>query len=116
MAADEASHMISWNNKDGRYPKGRPATAPASLSRKRSCSYGARSPAYSTAASTRTTRTRSPTFAGLRSRFGRVLLFVDNAAYHKSARLKERLAEWDGDVLIRYHPPYTPDLNPAEVQ
>jgi len=45
-----------------------------------------------------------------------VLLFVDNAAYHKSARLKERLAEWDGDVLIRYLPPYTPEPNPAGVQ
>jgi len=45
-----------------------------------------------------------------------VLLFVDNAAYHKSARLKERLAEWDGDVLIRYLPSYTPEPNPAGVQ
>jgi len=45
-----------------------------------------------------------------------VLLFVDNAAYHKSATLRDKLVEWDGDVVIKYIPPYTPELNPVEVQ
>jgi len=117
MAADEASHMISWNIRNGRYPEGGPATAPVSLSRKRSCSYGAlKSGVFHCRFDRNSTDSFIDFLAGLRSRFGRVLLFVDNASYHKSARLKERLAEWDGDVLIRYLPPYTPELNPVKVQ
>lgn len=33
---------------------------------------------------------------------GTVLLFVGNAAYHKSARMRKGPAEWDGDVVTRY--------------
>jgi len=117
MAADEASHMISWNIRNGWYPEGGPATAPVSLSRKRSCSYGAlKSGVFHCRFDKNNTDSFIDFLAGLRYRFGRVLLFLDNASYHKSARLKERLAEWDGDVLIRYLPPYTPELNPVEVQ
>jgi len=107
MAANEASHMISWNIKNGRYPKGRPATTPVSLSRKRFYSYGALKSGVFHCRFYDKNNTDSfiDFLAGLRYRFGRVLLFVDNASYHKSARLKERLAEWDGDVLIRYLPP-----------
>jgi len=118
MATDEASHIIGWNIKNGRYPRGRPATTPVSLSRKRFYSYGALKSGvfHCRFYDKNNTDPFAGFLAGLRSRFGRVLLFVDNASYHKSARIKERLAEWDGDVLIRYLPPYTPELNPAGVQ
>lgn len=118
MAADEASHMISWNTKNGLHPRGRPATAPVCLSRKMSCPYGALKSGvfHCRSCDRKDTDSFTGLLAGLRARFGRVLLFVDNAAYHKSARLGERLSGWDGDVVMRYLPPYTPEPSPAGVQ
>jgi len=52
----------------------------------------------------------------LRRRFGRVLIYLDNAGWHKSAAVKEYLDGHGGDVVLRHLPPYTPELNPVEVQ
>jgi len=40
-ALDEASHIIGWDARSGRCPRGRPAAAPVTLSRKRFHSLGA---------------------------------------------------------------------------
>ena len=52
----------------------------------------------------------------LRRKYGKVLLFVDNASYHRAALVREQLAEWNGDVVLRFLPPYTPELNRIEGQ
>ena len=52
----------------------------------------------------------------LRRKYGRVLLFVDNASYHRAALVREQLAEWNGDVVLKFLPPYTPELNKIEGQ
>ena len=49
-------------------------------------------------------------------RFGKVLIFVDNASYHKSAKVKKFLESRNGEIVLEYLPPYTPELNPVEVQ
>ncbi len=51
-----------------------------------------------------------------RRKYGRVLLFVDNASYHRAALVREQLAEWNVDVMLRFLPPYTPELNKIEGQ
>ena len=52
----------------------------------------------------------------LQMQYGKLLLFADNAAYHKSNRIKQFLAESKGHVRIHYFPKYTPQLNPIEIQ
>lgn len=48
--------------------------------------------------------------------FGKVLLFADNASYHKSGKVQETLRDLKKTVIIKYLPPYTPELNPVEWQ
>ena len=45
-------------------------------------------------------------------RFGRVLLLVDNAPYHKSKRVMECAGSYNGDIMPGYLPPYTPEPGP----
>jgi len=52
----------------------------------------------------------------LHRRFGKVLIYLDNAGWHKSVAVKEYLDDHGGDVVLRYLPPYTPEINPVEVQ
>ena len=40
-------------------------------------------------------------------------MFVDDPVHHKSAMIREA---FEGDVVLEYFPPYTPELNPVEVQ
>lgn len=44
-----------------------------------------------------------------------VVLFLDNAPFHRSGRLLCRAAEWERKGLVlRYLPRYSPHLNPME--
>lgn len=52
--------------------------------------------------------------AGVHKKYGKFVLFLENAAHHKSKALKEFLAEMGDQIKIVYVPPYTPDLNPVE--
>ncbi len=52
----------------------------------------------------------------LRCKYGKVRLFVDNASYHKSAELKRKMTKWNGDMMLKYMLPYTPELNGSEGQ
>ena len=49
-------------------------------------------------------------------KFGKVLIFVDNASYHKSAKAKKYPESLDGDIILEYLPPHAPELNPTEMQ
>ncbi len=52
----------------------------------------------------------------LRRKYDKVLLFVDNASYHRATLVREQLTEWNGDVVLKFLPPYTPELNKIEGQ
>jgi transposase len=41
---------------------------------------------------------------------------TDNATSHKSRLIREYLESTGGDVVLMYLPPYTPQLNPIEIQ
>ena len=47
---------------------------------------------------------------------GKFVMFVDNASYHKSEKVKRFLEEMDGEIILEYLLPYTPQLNPVEIQ
>ncbi len=118
MIGNEALFILGWNVKNSWYPVGEPVYTPVSLSRKRFYAIGALSKNgfdclfYDKA----NTGTFFDFLKTLRCKYGRVLLFVDNASYHKSAELKRKMAKWKKDVVIKYLPPYTPELNNSEGQ
>ncbi len=49
-------------------------------------------------------------------KFGKALIFVDNASYHKSAKVKKYLESLDGEIIPEYLPPHAPELNPTEMR
>ena len=51
----------------------------------------------------------------LYEKYGKVLLILDNATYHKSIKLREHIEKYGGDVQILFQPAYSPDLNPVEM-
>ena len=52
----------------------------------------------------------------LRQKYGKVAFVTDNAASHKSELIQKYLKDAGGDVVLIYLPPYTPQLNPIEIQ
>ena len=52
----------------------------------------------------------------LRQKYGKVAFVTGNAAPHKSELIKKYLKSTGGDVILIYLPPYTPQLNPIEIQ
>ena len=72
-----------------------------------------------TCSATFTTRQTAKAFVTLWKRykkFGKDMLVLDNASVHKSKVTMDKLAEFKGDIVLYYIPPYTPELNPIEVQ
>ena len=49
-------------------------------------------------------------------KFGKCVLFLDNANYHKSYDVRDGMADFGDDVVLEFFLPYTPELNPIEVQ
>ena len=52
----------------------------------------------------------------IHKKFGKVLVFADNAGYHRSSDVRTEIKKLKGDVVLKYFPAYTPELNPAEGQ
>ena len=52
----------------------------------------------------------------LHKRFGKVLVFMDNAPYHNKTMLGEVDRLTGGEVAVEFLPKYTPELNPIETQ
>ena len=44
------------------------------------------------------------------------MIWVDDALYHKSGKVREVSARYKGRIVLKYFLPYTPELNPVEVQ
>jgi len=52
----------------------------------------------------------------VRKKKEKIYLILDNAGYHKSAELKDHIKEHHAEALkFVYLPPYSPELNPAEL-
>ena len=52
----------------------------------------------------------------LRRKYGRMVIFTDNAGIHKARDVLDFVRECRGDVVIRHYPSYTPQLNKVENQ
>ena len=118
VTVDEASFIIGWNTKNGWYPKGRPVTTPVSLSRKRFYSFGA---LYDGGFDCRFyAKADSYGFVDmlghLHLKHGKIIVFLDNASYHKSKMVNDFVDSYDGDIVPACLPVYTPELNTTEGQ
>ena len=49
-------------------------------------------------------------------KYGKVLMFLDNASYHRKKELEKITEETNGDMQFVFLPSYTPELNPIETQ
>ncbi len=118
MVPDGTSHIIGRDTQNGRYPVDRPVTTPVSLSRKRFHSLGAlhRDGFVCRFAERANSCSLTGFLEMLRRRFGRMLVYLDNAGYHRSAAARRYVEDYGRDVKLRYLPPYTPELNPVGVQ
>ena len=65
-------------------------------------------------------RANSETFVeflkGLRQEYGRLVTLLDNASYHRYGAVNEFVKSTCGEIKLAYLPPYTPQLNPIEIQ
>ena len=65
-------------------------------------------------------RTNSETFVEflkeLRQEYGRLVILLDNASYHRYRAVNEFVKPTCGEIKLTYLPPYTPQLNPIEIQ
>ena len=49
-------------------------------------------------------------------KFGKCLVFMDNAGYHRKSMLEKMTEETGGEMRFVFFPTYTPELNPIEKQ
>ena len=65
-------------------------------------------------------RTNSETFVEflkeLRQEYGRLVILLGNASYHRYRAVNEFVKSTCGEIKLAYLPPYTPQLNPIEIQ
>ena len=65
-------------------------------------------------------RTNSETFVEflkeLRQEYGRLVILLDNASYHRYRAVNEFVKSTCGEIKLDYLPPYTPQLNPIDIQ
>ena len=64
--------------------------------------------------------TNSETFkdflTDMRQAYGKFVMILDNASYHRTDTVKDFVNDTKGDMRLIFLPPYTPQLNPIEVQ
>ena len=65
-------------------------------------------------------RTNSETFVeflkGLRQEYGRLIILLDSASYHRYRAVNEFVKSTCGEIKLAYLPPYTTQLNPIAIQ
>ena len=110
--------MINWTRQKGWFPKNGKATVPITLSRQRFTVLGILG--SGTLYFRFYEKTNSDAFIDFLKHaykeYGKFYLIVDNASCHKSKKVKQFLEEMDDKIILDYLPPYTPELNPIEIQ
>ena len=53
---------------------------------------------------------------GLRQEYGRLVILLDNASYHRHRAVNEFVKSTCGVIKLAYLSPYAPQLNPIEIQ
>jgi len=118
LAQDECSTIVGWGNKSGWLPRGEEITVPTTLSGERFYTFGVLG--HGLEFHTFYEKANGDNFlefiGKVHRTFGRCVIFLDNASYHKSKAVRDAVGKFCGDVILEYFLPYTPDLNPVETQ
>jgi len=115
---DEATFALGGNRaRYGWDRKGVPSTAPATLSRKKRHVFGvlAQDDWHVMFYDNMNTETFIGFLGRVRRRFGPVLMFPDDASWHKTKAVRDYVAGC-GDIRLEYLPPHAPELNPIETE
>ena len=99
-------------------PRGKGVTAPSFLSKKRFHMFGALSEGRFVCKFYEKADKHSMIkfLRTLHETYGKIVVFTDNASIHKSHDVKKFVKECKGDIILKYYPSYTPQLNKAENQ
>ncbi len=119
MTEDESSIQKTSNSpKHGWFRRGMSITAPLTLSRQRRYIFGVLAVGifYHMFYDKTNTDSFCDFLENLHEKYGKVLIFLDNASYHKSVGVKKTLEKYKGELMLEYLPPSTPELNPVEIQ
>jgi len=115
---DEATFALGGNMaRYGWGKKGVPRTAPVTISRKKKHAFGvlAQDDMYFMFYDAMNAATLIRFLGRVRKRFGPVLIFMDNASWHKAKAVQQYVAGC-GDMRLEYLPPHAPELNPIETE
>ena len=109
---------MGWGNKSGWLPRGEEITVPTTLSSKRFYTFGVLSSdqEFHTFYDSANGDNFLEFIKEVHKKFGKCVIFLDNASYHRSKTVREGVEKLGGDVILEYFLPYTPDLNPIETQ
>ena len=115
---DEMTMLLSAQAGRGWLPRGGRETIKTTFSRRSMKVFGAlgRGVLHVMSASSTKSAVFKVFLEALRQKYGRVAFVTDNARSHKSQLIQKYLESTGGDVVLIYLPPYTPQLNPIEVQ
>lgn len=118
LTQDECSTIVGYSGATGWLLKGAKINVSSSLSSKRFYTIGVLGEGveYHTFAEKANSETFVDFIKQVHAKFGKVLIFLDNASYHKSCDVKEGLEEFGKDVILEYLLPYAPETNPSEGQ
>jgi transposase len=113
---DESTYVIAPNPRRAWYPRGKNIVTRINYTRKKFCAFGALGAGIPLFYDTANSGNFVDFVKSLQKRYGKILLFADNAAYHKSVTVRKHLEASKNAVKIIHFPRYTPELNPIEVQ
>ena len=120
VAVDEYSHIIGYNLQYGWHKKGSRPVAETDLGTERLHVFGALTQ-YKGLFYEYYERNDAPSFCDFleyvyKACKGPILVFADNASYHRAEEVQQLLDDYKGEIQLKYFPPYTPELNPIEMQ
>ena len=115
---DEATVMLAAATTRGWMPRGGRATVKVGFSKKPVKVFGAlgKNKIHVMPAGAANSKVFKIFLEALRQYYGHVIFVIDNASYHKSYFIQDYIKSTNGDVILIYLPPYTPQLNPIEIQ
>lgn len=118
LTEDECSTIVGYSGATGWLLKGVKINVPSSLSSKRFYTIGVLGDGVELHVFA--DKANSETFLDflekVHDKFGKVLIFLDNASYHKSLAVREGLEKFGEDIILEYLLPYAPETNPSEGQ
>lgn len=118
LTEDECSTIVGYSGATGWLLKGAKINVPSSLSSERFYTIGVLGDGveFHVFADKANSETFLDFLEKVHAKFGKVLIFLDNASYHRSHTVQEGLEKFGEDIILEFLLPYAPETNPSEGQ